>query len=164
MSPRPRGRLPLWRLAIYVVIFAACGYVAGRELFYALASTTTTGTVIALGKTGQPGSRFSRFWADYEYSDAQDDRHVGRAFSFTYSLDASIPSTTHVGDAVEVQYLRHFPESSRLRTSLAGGLCFGFMALFAATVFSAELVLRRRRPRRSVPARRDHFISQQHPD
>jgi hypothetical protein len=136
------------RLGLYVIVFALCAAVAAREAYYFLAGTTTTGTVVAFGKTGQPGGRSSGYWADYEYFDAQGDRHVHRARSFTFSLDAAIPTTTQVGDSVEVQYLRYSPETGRLWTSPLGGICFGFVAMLSVAAFAAELwMCTRRRPK-----------------
>jgi len=150
VARRSRKPLSLGRLILYVIIFAVCGAAAAREVYYALAGDITTGTVTWFGKNTRFASRSSTYWAEYEYFDSQGTRHTGRASTFTLSLDAAIPATTHVGDAVEVQYLRHSPESSRLVPSPAGGLCFGFMALLAAVAFIAELAVRRRRRRPST--------------
>ena len=130
-------RLPLLRLLVYLLILGACGAVAMWELYYALCSSTTTGTVIAVGRTSR--SRSAAYWADYEYFDADQARHVGRA---------TVHPTTNPFDLVEVQYLRHAPETSRLPPSAAAGLCYGSVALLAIAVFVGEIVTRRRRKRK----------------
>ena len=143
MTKRFYKPLPVLRLALYLLIFIGCGAVAGHELYYALFANTTTATILSAGRTA--GSlRHARFWAEYEYFDAQQIRHVARA-------DDVYP-TTKPGDDVEVQYLRHDPQTSRFAPSPAGGLCYGAVALFAAFVFVAELAVRMRRHRRRPAA------------
>jgi formylglycine-generating enzyme required for sulfatase activity len=146
----PQKPLPLIRLAIYLLIVGVCGAVACRELYYALACESTTATVIAVGKTGRPGSRTSGFWAQYEYFDDPGERHLGRAESFNFSLDATISPTVFPGDTLDIQFLRHAPQTSRITPSVIGGICFAAVAFLAGFVFAAELVVpwqRRRRAR-----------------
>jgi hypothetical protein len=144
-----RKPLPLLRLAIYVIGIVVCGSVAGRETFYALAGVTTTGTIVTVGRYVSKGSgRTSGFWGEYEYFDADNVRHVGRADSFSFLPNGVVSPTAHPGDAVDIQFLRHAPQMSRLVPSPLGGLCFGSVALLAAVVFVAEIVVRRRRGRR----------------
>jgi hypothetical protein len=149
MSETSRKPLPYLRLALYLVILGGCGAVAAHELYYAVCGDTVPATILAAGRT--PGSlRNARFWAEYEYFDAQQVRHVGRA--------DDVHPTTSRGDVVEVQYLRHDPETSRLAPSPAKWLCFGAVAFLAAVVFVAELAVRwprRRRARKPPDAARD---------
>ena len=147
-------RLPLFRLAAYVLLFIVCGGVLGHELYFALASTSTTGTVLAVGTPPNRalGRRASRIWADYEYFDADKERHVGRAYSASFDLGGAISPSAVPGDSVEVQYLHHSPATSRLTPSPAGGICFGAVAALAVVVFVGEFVVRvRRRRKRSEP-------------
>src|SRR5882724_1344844 len=81
MSTVPPKPLPLLRLTIYLLLVGGCGAVACRELYYALAGESTNATVVAMGKTGRPGSRTGGFWAQYEYFDTQGEPHLGRAES-----------------------------------------------------------------------------------
>ena len=140
MSEESEKRLPWVRLVIYLIIVGICGAVAAYELFYALAGDTTTATILAVGRTS-PMRRTSTYWAEYEFFDADQVRHVGRS-DFVHP-------TTKPFDLVEVQYLRHAPEMSRLAPSAAGGLCYGSVALLAVIVFVAEIVTRRRQQVRS---------------
>lgn len=138
MTTESEQRLPLLRLAIYVVIAGICGFVAAWELYYLLGSDTTMATVIAVGRTSP--RRTAAYWADYEYFDEQQQRHVGRA---------SVHPTTNVFDLLEIQYLRHAPQTSRPAPSLAGLLCYGSVALLAVVVFVGEIVTRQKRGRRT---------------
>jgi hypothetical protein len=145
--------LPLLRLAIYLVIIAGCGGVAAYEIYYALAGEVTTATILTFGKP-QGAPRNARFMADYEYFDDSQARHVGRT--------AWAPPTTKPGDQIEVQYLRHTPDTSRLAPSPAGFLCYGAITGLAAVVFVGEFVVRRRRRHRpkwvdsaDIPAEQD---------
>jgi hypothetical protein len=139
MRGQAMKRLHLLRLAAYLVIVAVCGAVAGYEVYYALAGETTTGTIVSVGKGGGM-SRSAQYFADYEYFDTQHVRHVAHA--------RWVHPTTAVGDSVEVQYLRHSPETSRLAPSPAAGLCYGAVAILAAVVFVGEILIRRRSRRR----------------
>ena len=136
MNIAPRGALPILRLAVYVVIFGACGAVAAHEAYYWLAGTRTTAPVVAVSKTG-PTTHALRYAADYEFLDLGQVRHTGHT-------DNALP-TTNFGDEIEVQYLRHDPRTSRLAPSPAAGLCYGAVALLAGITFVAEWVVRRRR-------------------
>ncbi len=131
--------LPLWRMLAYVAVFVGCGAVAMHELYYAVAGSTTTGTIVSIVK--MPGAgRSARFRSEYAFIDEQGVQHTAVA--------TGIHPLMRIGDAVEVQYLRHAPESSRLAPSPAAGLCYGSVALFAAIVFAGEWIVRRRaRPR-----------------
>src|SRR5438094_1011430 len=121
------SRLPLWRLAAYVLIVGVCGTVAARELYYGVAAQRTTATIVMMGQAGR--GRAVRYWADYEYFDGQQARHTNRA--------DSVHPATNPGDAIEIQYLRSAPEVSRLAPSPAMGLCFGAVALVAGVVLGA---------------------------
>jgi hypothetical protein len=136
------------RLAAYLAIFGVCGAVTAYELYYAVFGVTTTATIIMFGKRGF-AQRTTSYWADYEYVDTHGNVHVARA-------DPVHPAT-QVGEEVEVQYLRHAPDISRLSPGPVKGLCFGAVALLAAVVFVAELVVRWRQ-------RRIGFESGGHPD
>jgi hypothetical protein len=136
------AQTPLARLAVYVLIFVVCGAVACHESYYALSSNTTTATVLTVGKSGS-GSRTARYWADYEYFDTQEGRHVGRL--------EGVPPATYPGDRVEVQYLRHAPQTSRRTPSQMPGLSYGAVALLSAVVFTAEIVVRRQRRTKERP-------------
>ena len=144
-------RLPLLRLVLYVLILAGCGGVVGHELYYAIRSTSTTGTILVVGapRSRLVGPPRNRIWADYEYFDSNQERHVGRAYAATFELAGTIPATAAPGDAVDVQYLAHDPKTSRLRPSPAGGICFGAVAALALAAFVGELAVRYRRRRRS---------------
>jgi hypothetical protein len=151
MNAVPERPLPLLRLALYLLIVGVCGAVACRELYYALACESTTAAVVAIGKTGGKGSRTSGFWAQYEYLDDQGERHLGRAESFNFALDGTISPTVGPGDILDIQFLRHAPQTSRVTPSPIGGICFAAVAFLAGFVFAAELVVpwqRRRRRRR----------------
>jgi hypothetical protein len=144
----PEKPVPLLRLVLYTLIVGVCGTVACREFYYALACESTTATVVAIGwtKNARPGSRSSSgFWGQYEYFDTLGERHIGRAVSFTYTLDGTICPTTVPGDILAVQFFRHVPQISRVTPSATGGVCFAAVALLAGFVFAAELVVRWRR-------------------
>ena len=138
MSKAANAPLPLWRLAAYVVILGVCGVLASRELYYAIAAERSTATVVMMGQAGR--GRAVRYWADYEYFDARQVRHVGRA--------DSVHPATNPGDEIAVQYLRSTPEVSRVAPSPVMGLSFGAVALLAAVVLGAEVVTWWRRRRR----------------
>jgi hypothetical protein len=131
-SPKP---LPLVRLAIYVLMFAGCGAVAVREIYYTLSSNITMATVRSVGKSSVTAKGIVFYFADYEYLDAHEVRHTGRA--------DDVPAVTRAGDQVKVQYFRQTPASSRLAPSPVRGLSYGTIALLAAAVFAAEIVTRR---------------------
>jgi hypothetical protein len=143
MSEPSTRRLPVLRLAGYVLVCGLCGAVASHEVYYALASNTTTATVLALGATPNAG-RSARYWVEYAYFDTQRARHVGRA-------EGVYPSM-RPGDGIGVEYLRHAPQTSRLTPSPALGLGYGAAALLAALLFAAEIVTWRRGQRRGDAA------------
>jgi hypothetical protein len=128
--------VPFFRRTIYVLLFIGCGSVAGYELYFWLAGNVTAATVLRVGRT-RLSLRNSRYWAEYEYFDQHGNRHIGHA--------AIVPPVTAAGEQIEIQYLRHEPETSRLAPSPAKALCFGAVALLAATVFTAEILVGRRR-------------------
>jgi hypothetical protein len=74
--------------------------VAAHEFYCYLCCDTTTATIVGVGRPALP-SRTARYWADYEYFDAQQVKHVGRA--------EGVRPTTSRGDFVEVQFLRRRP-------------------------------------------------------
>jgi hypothetical protein len=146
----PEKPLPLVRLSVYLLIAGTCGTVTCREVYYALACESTTATVVAIGRTKNagPGSQSnSGFWGQYEYFDTQGERRLGRAVSFTYTLDGTISPTNVPGDVLAVQFFGHAPQTSRVTPSPIGGICFAAIALLAGVVFVAELVVRWRRRR-----------------
>jgi hypothetical protein len=149
-----RKPLPWLRLAIYAIGMAVCGGVVTREVYYALACTTTTGTIIAVGQNvRKDGRRSSSFWGEYEYFDADNVRHVGKAQSLTLLPSGNVDATTQPGEGVAVQYFPHAPERSRLVPTPLGCMCYGAVALLAVGVFVGELAVRsRRRRRRQQPA------------
>ena len=130
-----KERLPMLRLVIYLIILGVCGFVTLRELFYALGGDTTTATVRSVSKTSA-SRRTATFVAEYEYTDAGNNRHVGKA---------NVHPTTRPFDVIEIQYLLHAPQISRPAPSPAGGLCFGTVALLALAAFLGEIAVRRRR-------------------
>lgn len=130
-TPRP---LPWLRLVIYVLILVGCGYVAGREAYFGLASNITEGTAVRLGSTGT--GRGTRYWAEFEYLDTQNAPHL-------LLVNPSHPATMP-GDVAEVQYLRHAPSVSRLKPTLLMGWSFGGVAVLAVVVFVGEIVVCRR--------------------
>src|SRR5437763_65541 len=104
MSREARKPLPVLRLVVYLLILAGCGALACHELFYWVFANNTEATVVMVGKTaGRP--RSVRYWADFEYFDAQGNQHTGR-------FDNVHPAT-YPGDPIEIQYLRHAPEKYR---------------------------------------------------
>ena len=133
-SPR---RPPFVRMLIYLVIVGICGGVAAWELGWWLGSNTTSATVLSVSR---PTRRSTFLRAEYEYLDEDQVRHLGTAY---------VHPTTNPLDPIEIQYLRLAPDSSRLTSSPAAGLCYGSVALLAAVVFVGEIVTRRRR--RSSP-------------
>ncbi len=139
-SPKP---LPLARLAVYVLIFAFCGAVAVRELYYALSNNTTLATIRSVGRASVSARGTVFYFADYEYLDAQEILHAGRA--------NDVPAVTRAGDHVKVQYFRYTPGSSRLAPSPVLCLSYGAIALLAAAVFAAEV-----RPSAGLIRRRTH--------
>ena len=103
---------------------------AAREFSVRLASTLTTGTVLSVGTSSQ-SLRSARYSAEYEYHDAEQLRHIGRA-------DGVHPAT-RAGDAVTVEYLRRDPATSRLAPSRGLGPAFGAVALLAGVVMGLEI-------------------------
>jgi hypothetical protein len=81
-------------------------------------------------------------WGQFEYVDTQGERHLGRADSFSFTLDGTITPTTGRGDVLDVQFFRHAPQISRVTPSPIGGICFAAVAFLAGFVFVAELVVR----------------------
>jgi hypothetical protein len=136
MSEESRKPLPWVRLAAYVFIFAVCGAVVARELFYALGCNTTMGTIRSVGTSWVGARGGAVYFADYEYLDAQEVRHTGRANRVFPSMRAGTP--------IKVQYFRHAPASSRPAPSPVWVLSYGSIALLAAVVFAAEVVMWRR--------------------
>ena len=131
--------LPWLRLFLYVVIFGVCGGVATYEGYCAAVGEITTGTVLRVITSRSVGRRNTQYWAEYEYFDALNGRHIGKA---------RVVPATNPGDVVEVQYNRFFPEQSRLAPSPAAGICFGSVAALALVVFVGEFVVRFRRARK----------------
>jgi hypothetical protein len=130
------ARVPLIRLAVYILLLVVCGAVAGHELYFLLAGNKTVATILRTGKT-TVAVRRSRYWAEYEYVDQQGNRHVGQA--------RIVPPVISAGEHIEIQYLVHAPATSRVAPAPAKGWCFGAVALLAATVFTAEILVSRRR-------------------
>jgi hypothetical protein len=91
------------RLTLHLIIFAVCGAVAANELYYLLASTNTTATILVVGRSKPPG-RNASYWADCEYFDAQNTRFVAHT--------AWVNPTTHVGDTIEVLICGIFPSGA----------------------------------------------------
>jgi hypothetical protein len=134
-------------LVIYVLILLSCGAVAAHEFVYLLGADTTSGKILGVGKTSA-SLRHARYWADYEYFDADQVRHVGRA--------ENVPPVTRAGQSIEIEYLRHAPATSRLAAPPAGALCYGVVAVLAASAFAGEILVgRRRRWARSPEVRGD---------
>src|SRR5207249_1746139 len=107
-----------------------------------LSSNLTTGTILSVGTSSQ-SLRSARYWADYEYHDADQLRHTGRA-------DGVHPAT-HAGELVQVEYLRRDPATSRRAPPRAMGPTFGAVALLAAVVMGLEIWTWRRKHRRRHP-------------
>ena len=133
--------LPWLRLVLYVVIFGVCGGVAGYEWYCAAVGEITSGTVLRVITSKVPMRGNTRYWAEYEYFDVLNGRHIGKA---------RVVPATNPGDVVDVQYNRFFPEQSRLAPSPAAGICFGSVAALALVVFVGEFVVRFRRRRKST--------------
>jgi hypothetical protein len=127
-------------LTVYAVIVAGCGAVMVREVYYALATTSTLATVRSVGSTRVGARGGATYHVDYDFLDAHGALHTGRGENVFPSIRA--------GDQVKVQYLRHSPTSSRLAPSPVRGLSYGAIALLAAVAFAAEIVLRRQGRRR----------------
>ena len=75
MTRRPRPPLPLLRLLFYLLVVSICGFVAVREFYLRLSSNLTTGTILSVGTSSQ-SLRSARYWADYEYHDAEQLRQA----------------------------------------------------------------------------------------
>src|SRR5262249_1418616 len=105
MSDEPRKPLPLVPLAGYVLIFARFGGGVVREVYYALGCNSVVGTIRSVGTSWTGARGGAVYFAEYEYLDAQEVRHTGRA---NY-----VPPSTRAGAPVKVQYFRHAPASSR---------------------------------------------------
>src|SRR5438128_2336143 len=139
MSRRTKQPLPLLRLLFYLLVVSVCGFVAAREFYVRINSNTTTGTIRSVGTSSQ-SLRSARYWAEYEYLDAEQVPHTGRA--------DGVPPATRAGDPVTVDYFRRDPATSRLAPSRGLGPTFGVVALFAAVVMGLEIWTWRRRQRR----------------
>ena len=145
MDEPSRTSLPWLRLLAYLLVLGVCGAVAGYEFYYLLLGVRTTGVVTAVGRTGR--TRTATFWAQYEYVDLHGERRAGKV--------NSVPPPTEPGDTLDVTFLPHAPEVSRVGVSVVKMLCFGGVAGLALVVFTAELVVRQVRGRKR--RRRGHF-------
>lgn len=134
MSEESQKPLPLIRLAVYVLIVVGCGAVLAREVYYALGCDSALGTVRSIGTTRTSG-RSAVYHANYDYLDAHEALHTGRAEYVFPNLEP--------GTRVRVQYFRHAPAVSRLAPSPVWALSFASIALLAIVVFAAEIVTRR---------------------